>query len=220
MNKLVNIRTYAVGFVGPCGVTFVDLTDAVSASGSTLVRFTSLMDLIAMNGVARPQIDRLFVDVDGLGGIEAIIDDLLDLRRFLPRLPVVLISSEFSRDEFDLTRVSVCDCSLKAPLSQASVDYAIVQSRVNNMVWVKKKCEPFAQEKSKSDTGVIDLYWFSYIGVATVAGMIAGLLSLLETRSWLYATGMYILAGQVSLGALILFPLIKEKMGLRARPDG
>ncbi|MDE4193467.1 hypothetical protein PXK30_22705 [Phaeobacter gallaeciensis] len=142
MNKLVDIRTYTVGIVGPCSNNILDLKDNLSARGNTSIRFTSLLNLNTTQVGTRPKINRLFVDVDGLGGIEAIIDDLLDLRRFLPRMPVILISSEFSRDEFDLTRISVCDCSLKAPLSPASVDHAIVQSRVNNMVWVKKYVNP------------------------------------------------------------------------------
>lgn len=211
MNKLVNIRTYTIGFVGPCGRTFADLTDMVSTRGNIFVRMTSLIGLSAALVGPRTKIDRLFVDVDGLGGIEAIIDDLLDLRRYLPKLPVVLISSEFSRDEFDLTRVSICDCSLKAPLTCESVDYAITQSRVNNMVWVKKNFEPLKHVEPKPDEGVFDLHLFACIGVATVAGMLAGLICLLETRSWLYATGAYIVAGQVSIWSLILLAVLKSK---------
>ncbi|MDE4063674.1 hypothetical protein [Phaeobacter gallaeciensis] len=220
MNKLVNIRAYTIGFVGPCGRTFADLTDMVSTRGNMFVRLTSLIGLSASLAVARPKIDRLFVDVDGLGGIDAIIDDLLDLRRYLPKLPVVLISSQFSRDEFDLTRVSICDCSLKAPLTCESVDYAITQSRVNNMVWVKKNIEPLKQVEPKSDEGgKFDLHLFASIGVATVAGMLAGLICLLETRSWLYATGAYILAGQVSIWSLILLAVLKSKTAFNLRPD-
>ncbi len=219
MNKLVNIRTYTIGFVGPCGRTFADLTDMVSTRGNIFVRMTSLIGLSAALVGARPKIDRLFVDVDGLGGIEAIIDDLLDLRRYLPKLPVVLISSEFSRDEFDLTRVSICDCSLKAPLTCESVDYAITQSRVNNMVWVKKNFEPLKHVEPKHDEGMFDLHLFACIGVATVAGMLAGLICLLETRSWLYATGAYIVAGQVSIWSLILLAVLKSNTAFNLRPD-
>ncbi|MDE4142948.1 hypothetical protein [Phaeobacter gallaeciensis] len=219
MNKLVNIRTYTIGFVGPCGRTFADLTDMVSARGNIFVRMTSLISLSAGVVGAKPKIDRLFVDVDGLGGIESIIDDLLDLRRYLPKLPVVLISSEFSRDEFDLTRVSICDCSLKAPLTCESVDYAITQSRMNNMVWVKKNFESLEHVEPNSDDGAFDLHLFACIGVATVAGMLAGLICLLETRSWLYATGAYIIAGQVSIWSLILLTVAKAKSALNLRQD-
>lgn len=219
MNKLVNLRTYTIGFVGPCGRTFADLTDIVSTRGNIFVRMTSLIGLSAALVGARPKIDRLFVDVDGLGGIEAIIDDLLDLRRYLPKLPVVLISSEFSRDEFDLTRVPICDCSLKAPLTCESVDYAITQSRVNNMVWVKKNFESLEHVEPKSDEGAFDLHLFAYLGVATVAGMLAGLICLLETRSWLYATGAYIVAGQVSIWSLILLAVLKSNTAFNLTPD-
>lgn len=219
MNKLVNIRTYTIGFVGPCGRTFADLTDMVSTRGNIFVRMTSLIGLSAALGGARPKIDRLFVDVDGLGGIEAVIDDLLDLRRYLAKLPVVLISSEFSRDEFDLTRVSICDCSLKAPLTCESVDYAITQSRVNNMVWVKKNFEPLKHVEPMHDEGAFDLHLFACIGVATVAGMLAGLICLLETRSWLYAIGACIVAGQVSIWSLILLAVLKSNTAINLRPD-
>lgn len=217
MNKLVNIRTYTIGLVGPCGRTFADLTDMVSTRGNIFVRMTSLIGLSAALVGERPKIDRLFVDVDGLGGIEAVIDDLLDLRRYLPKLPVVLISSEFSRDEFDLTRVSICDCSLKAPLTCESVDYAIMQSRVNNMVWVKKNIDPLKHVEPKPNDDAFDLNLFACIGLATVAGMLAGVICLLETHSWLYATAAYILAGQVSICSLILLTVVKEKTALNLR---
>lgn len=134
MNKLLDV-SYTIGFVGKCGRNFCDLTKTFSDQENNFVRFISLRELNeAPEGITQ-KIASLFVDVDDLGGILDIINDLLAVRRVLPRLPVVLISSEFSRNEFDLNRGEIFDYSLKTPLSSDPVEYSALPSRINNLVY-------------------------------------------------------------------------------------
>jgi hypothetical protein len=215
MNKI----KYTIGFVGPWNRDCADLVDTLFSHGHEFVRLSSLIDVSMIRNGERSKIDRLFVDVDSLGGVDTILEDLLELRKYLPGLPVVLISSGFSRDEFDLTRAAICDCSLKSPLSSRSIEEAISQSRINNMVSAESYRTCPSVVSAKPTTEGENLHWFASVGVATVAAMISGVFFLFQTQSWLYAAGVYILVGQLTLAALILLPWIKSRIFRRTKSE-
>lgn len=100
-------------------------------------------DICFSNDLARLQHSNvLLVDIDSLGGILGSIDQLLCLRtQNRPRI-TILLSAEFSRDDFDANRLWVCDASLRLPFSFARLEQAFVEADNNNMVWQDQKVRP------------------------------------------------------------------------------
>ena len=84
----------------------------------------------------------LLVDIDGLGGILGLIDQLLCLRAQNRSRIIILLSAEFSRDDFDADRLSVCDASLRLPFSYARLEQAFVEAESNNMIWQDQRIRP------------------------------------------------------------------------------
>lgn len=84
----------------------------------------------------------LIIDLDSLGGILKVIDQLLVMRVLKPSCMMILLSAEFSRDDFGASRLSVCDASLKLPFSFPRLELALVQADLNNMTWQDRRHRP------------------------------------------------------------------------------
>ncbi len=52
-----------------------------------------------------------------------------------PDVQIILLSAEFSEDEFDTSRLAICDVSLRLPISFARVEHALIEAELNNAVW-------------------------------------------------------------------------------------
>jgi|GEM_PF-4136906 len=77
----------------------------------------------------------LVVDVDTLGDLEDVTDDLARLRRDNADLPVILISSGFAQDDFSCVRLPIADVSLRWPVSFFRLEIAVSQAQANNLEW-------------------------------------------------------------------------------------
>ena len=84
----------------------------------------------------------LLVDIDSLGGISWSIDQLLVLRAQRRSRITILLSAEFSSDDFDANRLWVCDASLRLPFSFARLEQAFVEADNNNLVWQDEQVRP------------------------------------------------------------------------------
>lgn len=82
-----------------------------------------------------PVQSRILIDVEALGGIDTIIDNLLSLRHLRPDLVVVLLSKDFARDSFDETRLAVADACVKFPTTIKTLSQAFTEARRNNDAW-------------------------------------------------------------------------------------
>jgi hypothetical protein len=80
----------------------------------------------------------VFVDIDSLGGITAVISDLRTLRDTSPQMQVILFSADFSEDDLGKTRLAVCDVSLQLPLSFARLNLGLVEAEINNFAWQER----------------------------------------------------------------------------------
>jgi hypothetical protein len=84
----------------------------------------------------------VLMDIDSLGGIVRLIDQLLILRAQNRNLIIILLSAEFSRDDFDTDRLAICDALLRLPFSFARLEQAFVEADKNNMVWQDQRVRP------------------------------------------------------------------------------
>ena len=79
--------------------------------------------------------DILFIDMSSMSGVRDAVGALIGMRLEFPSLPVVLISNEFSADDFGMTRRSICDVSLRSPVCTPSLEIACCQAFENNLKW-------------------------------------------------------------------------------------
>jgi len=77
----------------------------------------------------------LVIDIDGFGGAQLVVARLMDLRRRVPSLPVIVISAEVQFHDFTTERLAVCDVTLRAPVTAAALDLALAEAAVNNLLW-------------------------------------------------------------------------------------
>lgn len=124
-----------IGFMGPFGSHYSALSQALMLNDMELGFPTSLKKVREACSDASPLYDFLFVDIDGLGGINKVFDGLSQLRLDFPSLPVILLSSEFETDDFDISRYSLGDVSLRSPVLYSSLELGLFQARSNNKIW-------------------------------------------------------------------------------------
>ncbi|MBT3142173.1 hypothetical protein [Falsiruegeria litorea] len=74
----------------------------------------------------------LVVFLDGVVDEYEVVEALLLVRKVTKALPIILVSSAFSKNDFSLERVAICDVSLKSPVSRVTVGLAVAQAIANN----------------------------------------------------------------------------------------
>jgi len=83
----------------------------------------------------------LFVGVDECGGPALLYDRLRKLRDSMPNTAIILISAEFSTDEYGTHRLQLADVSLRYPFTRPALFYALKQAPINLAVWKKRRLE-------------------------------------------------------------------------------
>lgn len=79
-----------------------------------------------------PRLDFMVVDADHLGNSSATIELCLQIRRSLPKLPLVLLSSAVRTHDFSSERMQACDVTLKPPLLHSALSIGIQAAYQNN----------------------------------------------------------------------------------------
>ena len=79
-----------------------------------------------------PRLDFLLVDSDYLDDTESTIDFCMQVRRAVPRLPLVLVSSEVRSHDFTCERMMACDVTLKPPLLHTALTLGVQAAYQNN----------------------------------------------------------------------------------------
>jgi hypothetical protein len=116
---------------------FGDLTGWVRAQGSDVVRI-GVEDLGAMTRSQPSRWGMVVVDADITSDLNELLDRLADLRDAHPDLPVILTSHYFGRDDMSLSRLTVCDASLRMPLQMARLEFAFAMALENNLIWQER----------------------------------------------------------------------------------
>lgn len=123
------------GFIGKAGRQHAVLAEMLLENEIELETAMGFDGLDAQGFDAEYDYDFMFVDIDSLGGITAIIDRLANLRLNYPSLPVIMISGEFDSDDFDSTRRALGDISLRSPVRYSSLELSLFESMKNNKDW-------------------------------------------------------------------------------------
>lgn len=74
----------------------------------------------------------LFMERGETEDMDDFITRCFKVRQMAPAMPIVLISSTFTYDEFSTTRLSICDASLRMPLMRSTFDHAMQLAVQNN----------------------------------------------------------------------------------------
>jgi len=84
-------------------------------------------------------ISHLIVDVDHFGGIVFVLGELRRIRDTFPEIVIVLVSGDFSYDDFNCERLAICDVSLRSPVSLASLEFGLSEAtNINNPIWQER----------------------------------------------------------------------------------
>lgn len=74
----------------------------------------------------------LFMERGENEDMDTFITRCFKVREMAPTMPIILISSSFTYDEFSTTRLAICDASLRMPLMRSTFDHAMQLAVQNN----------------------------------------------------------------------------------------
>ena len=77
----------------------------------------------------------MLIDIESFGATDHKIDELRRLRNKHPSVLVILASWAFGHDDFSTDHLPIADVCLKAPLTFARLELALVEAEVNNEIW-------------------------------------------------------------------------------------
>lgn len=84
------------------------------------------------------QPEYLFIGIDEFGGAAILYDQLREIRFSMPNTAIVLVSREFTTNEFGTHRLQLADVSLRFPFNQSSLLLALIQAPINLRVWQQR----------------------------------------------------------------------------------
>lgn len=77
---------------------------------------------------------------------DTIIDECLILRASHPETPIVIVSSKIGLNDFSMTRSSICDASLRLPVSQSAFKLGIPAAIENNIAYRRRIADQKGQD--------------------------------------------------------------------------
>lgn len=80
----------------------------------------------------------LIIEIEGFGGVTAVISKLMMLREEHPDLPIILASTRMAAHDFTAERLPICDASLALPCTAADLHVAAMNAVTNNLIWRKR----------------------------------------------------------------------------------
>lgn len=148
----------------PINVAFVSsnprklrpLLDAVHGSGHSVEQinpgvFSKKYDSLTTNLWAV-----VVICIDDFGGTGLVFQKLQRFRIECPNIPVILVSSDFSKDDLSCERLPLGDISLRCPLGGGRFNEKIEQAHTNNVIWQVRVQEIYPPlDVSHSDEGDI-----------------------------------------------------------------
>jgi len=79
-----------------------------------------------------PRLDFLMVDGDYLDDTEETVDFCMQVRRAIPTLPLILLSSEVRGHDLTCERMAACDVTLKTPVQAKMLTQGVEAAYANN----------------------------------------------------------------------------------------
>lgn len=115
-----------------------DVERIVGSNGAIVYQVSSIAQSVCRRA------DWIAVDLDSLGGITRIFETLRDLRDALPATPVILLSRDFSRNDYGTHRLSLGDVSIRVPFTVNAFEIGLLQAQVNNKLWQARNAQKAA----------------------------------------------------------------------------
>lgn len=139
-------RSSAVVMIGRMGRDLTRAADCLRSQGETVLFCNGLSEVRSRvwldNFGTVHQVSHILVDIDALGGIAAIYAELRRIRNAIPDLAVILMSAEFSVDDYSVERLALCDASIRANFTFAGLEFAYMESvEINNKIWQSRVAE-------------------------------------------------------------------------------
>lgn len=83
------------------------------------------------------RIDFCLVDESSIGDVGEVVEQCLFLRRVVPSMPLVLLSSSVREDDFSTERMAICDATLRTPITRAAFCHGLQAAKRNNMRYLR-----------------------------------------------------------------------------------
>ncbi|WP_323780245.1 hypothetical protein [Leisingera sp.] len=100
------------------------------------VQFTLALEEAIQAAKAAPEAWSLVaIEIDSLGGIYEVADDLLGCRAAVSDVPVILLSEDFSVNDLSQERLPICDASLQRSSNSAMLMKGVKAAIENNLAW-------------------------------------------------------------------------------------
>lgn len=132
----VTVDPVLVLAANPVALTFQ--IETLRDQGCDVVVSADLRQIRDLLGMPERYWAMLIIEIEGFGGISAVIGRLLALRREQPDLPVVLTSTRMPAHDFSLERLPICDASLALPSLASELSVALQNALNNNQVWQQR----------------------------------------------------------------------------------
>lgn len=117
---------------------FFDLASLLTAG---LREVSHLREAAFLSQIA-PRGGVLLVDLDSFKSLNAVVDDLIALRKDNPRLMVILVHTKgFSRNSTDSYRLPICDATIALPGPVLETLDLLSQACANNVIWQQRVLE-------------------------------------------------------------------------------
>ncbi len=112
--------------------------EILRGQGCDVVVCSDLRQIQDLLGMPIEYWSMVIVEIEGFGGISAVIRPLLTLRRAHPDLPVILASTRMPAHDFTQERLPICDTSLALPCLASDLKVAIQNALENNEAWQRR----------------------------------------------------------------------------------
>lgn len=120
----------------PAALTFQ--IEILRSQGCDVVVCPDMRQIQDLLGMPIEYWSMLIIEIEGFGGISAVIGNLLTLRRNHPDLPVILASTRMPAHDFTQERLPICDVSLALPCLASDLKVAIQNALENNEAWQRR----------------------------------------------------------------------------------
>lgn len=152
-------RVLIAGSTQPGGYS-VDLANHISARNEC-VDICNQLDSSIQSILENPGTwGVLFVELDECAkydDITDVIDDLVVFRRIAPEVPVIVMSSDFMRDDLGTDRLPAMDVSIRLPSSSSHILNSVGDALCNNRIWQerqrKRQCMDRVAQKPEEKPG-------------------------------------------------------------------
>ena len=107
--------------------------------GGLPVRVGACRDMARFFTDSDPFPSMIILEVSDNADMSDVIDRCLELRKVAPGSPIILISRNFSYNDFSTSRLEICDASLRIPILRSAFEDVVLLAMTNNAQYCERK---------------------------------------------------------------------------------